>query len=198
LFYVEHESEPSSSEEDRQEQLEFEVYRDSLAFDDEKKTVATSTSDKSQPKTDKSHIEAIWKEMKCISHVGPSTTSFAKPMPSSSELSRGNGKGPHSTSGKANVMISGRSDDKPVTTIPKGSHSTRLGTLMSSLGKKPKMSTLEESRLDWHSYVQNTEMVDELRKNRQDGYLERMAFLQRTEEREFLREQQLKKRHKPS
>ena len=165
-------------------------------FDGEKKD--TSTLEESQPKPDKSHIEAIWNEMKCISHVGPST-SFTKTMPASSELSRvADAKDNNSTSDKANEMVSNRLNENSGTTFSKGSSSTRLGVLVNSLGKKPKISTLEKSRLDWHSYVQNADMTDELKKNRQDGYLERMAFLQRTEEREFLKEQQLKKRHKPS
>jgi hypothetical protein len=60
----------------------------------------------------------------------------------------------------------------------------QLEQLMTALGKKPKISTLEKSRLDWNRYVAQEQMEDELKQQRKDGYLERMAFLQRTAERE--------------
>lgn len=59
-----------------------------------------------------------------------------------------------------------------------------LGRLMN---KKQKISTLEKSKLDWDSYKRSEGIAEDLRTHNRgkDGYLERQAFLQRTDERQF-------------
>ncbi|XP_050049131.1 craniofacial development protein 1-like [Dermacentor andersoni] len=55
------------------------------------------------------------------------------------------------------------------------------------INKKRKISTLDESKLDWDSFKQSESIAEDLRNHNRgkDGYLERQAFLQRTDERQF-------------
>ncbi|XP_066569634.1 craniofacial development protein 1 isoform X2 [Amia ocellicauda] len=57
-------------------------------------------------------------------------------------------------------------------------------------GKKQKMSTLEKSRLDWDTFKSEEGISDELAiHNRgKEGYVERKAFLERVDQRQFERE----------
>ncbi|XP_075541773.1 craniofacial development protein 1-like [Dermacentor variabilis] len=59
-----------------------------------------------------------------------------------------------------------------------------LGRLMN---KKQRISTLEESKLDWDSFKQSEGIAEDLRNHNRgkDGYLEKQAFLQCTDERQF-------------
>lgn len=71
----------------------------------------------------------------------------------------------------------------------------RVGGLSSVLGqisKKPKLSTLEKSRLDWNSFKDQEGIHDELRNFNKDGYLEKQAFLQRADERQFEKEKKMR------
>ncbi|KAI7886925.1 BCNT-domain-containing protein [Lichtheimia hyalospora FSU 10163] len=49
--------------------------------------------------------------------------------------------------------------------------------------KVPKMNTLEKSRLDWNGYVEKEGIRDELKYKNKDGYMEKVAFLQRVDDR---------------
>ncbi|CDS04806.1 hypothetical protein LRAMOSA07336 [Lichtheimia ramosa] len=49
--------------------------------------------------------------------------------------------------------------------------------------KVPKMNTLEKSRLDWNGYVEKEGLRDELKYKNKDGYMEKVAFLQRVDDR---------------
>ncbi|KAJ1569453.1 Craniofacial development protein 1, partial [Nowakowskiella sp. JEL0078] len=46
-----------------------------------------------------------------------------------------------------------------------------------------KLNTLEKSKVDWNMFVVNEGIRDELTQKNKDGYLEKVAFLQRTDER---------------
>ncbi|KAG0331052.1 swr complex subunit [Podila humilis] len=71
-----------------------------------------------------------------------------------------------------------------------------LDELASTYGvKKPmKMSTLEKSKLDWNQFVGKEGIEDELKQHNKDGYMEKVAFLQRTEARRDEEYQNLKKK----
>ncbi|XP_044290009.1 craniofacial development protein 1 [Varanus komodoensis] len=60
--------------------------------------------------------------------------------------------------------------------------------------KKQKLSTLEKSKLDWESFKEEEGISDELAiHNRgKDGYLERQAFLERVDHRQFERERDIR------
>ncbi|XP_064016573.1 craniofacial development protein 1 isoform X1 [Pogoniulus pusillus] len=75
--------------------------------------------------------------------------------------------------------------------LPTGSGVKRPSGMSSLLGKisskKQKMSTLEKSKLDWESFKEEEGIVEELAiHNRgKDGYIERKAFLERVDHRQF-------------
>jgi hypothetical protein len=84
----------------------------------------------------------------------------------------------------------------PVTTAPTTASSlkrpapssTASNSLLDRLGigKKQKLSTLEKSRLDWSTHKQTESLIEDLDSHRRgkDSYVERKAFLQRSELRE--------------
>jgi hypothetical protein len=62
--------------------------------------------------------------------------------------------------------------------------------LLSSLTKKPKMTTLDKSKLDWEKFKEKANLKDELQFQAKDGYLERQEFLQRVDAKQFELEKQ--------
>ncbi|XP_072836513.2 craniofacial development protein 1 [Pogona vitticeps] len=63
-----------------------------------------------------------------------------------------------------------------------------LNSLLGKIGaKKPKMSTLEKSKLDWESFKDQEGIQEELAVHNRGkgGYLERKAFLERVDHRQF-------------
>ncbi|KAG0298975.1 Craniofacial development protein 1 [Dissophora globulifera] len=60
--------------------------------------------------------------------------------------------------------------------------------------KPPKLNTLEKSKLDWNNFVGKEGIEDELKHHNKDGYMEKVAFLQRTDERRDREYQTLKKK----
>ncbi|CEP64815.1 Swc5p LALA0_S13e03620g [Lachancea lanzarotensis] len=58
---------------------------------------------------------------------------------------------------------------------------------------KPKLTTLEKSRLDWATYVDKEGINDELSLHNKDGYLEKQDFLNRVESFKDARYQQMRK-----
>ena len=78
----------------------------------------------------------------------------------------------------------------PVTTPAAASPSLKRPATTSSslldrlgLGKKQKLSTLEKSRLDWDAHKQSEALVEDLESHRRgkDSYVEKKAFLERSE-----------------
>lgn len=69
-----------------------------------------------------------------------------------------------------------------------------IGTVLSQLGKKPKISTLEKSKLDWDMFKKEEKIEEELAayNKGKDGYLERQDFLQRADLRRFEIEKEIR------
>ncbi|XP_023218754.1 craniofacial development protein 1-like [Centruroides sculpturatus] len=66
--------------------------------------------------------------------------------------------------------------------------SSNIGNILGKvMGKKPKMTTLDKSRLDWENFKKDENIDDEIKLHNKgkDGYLERQAFLQRVDLRQF-------------
>ncbi|ETN81282.1 hypothetical protein RB195_006069 [Necator americanus] len=65
-----------------------------------------------------------------------------------------------------------------------------LGGALTLLAKKPKMSVLDKSNLDWNSFKEENNLKEELETfNRgKNGYLDKMNFLSRSDYREFEKE----------
>jgi len=58
-----------------------------------------------------------------------------------------------------------------------------LDDILANLGNKPKkMSTLEKSKLDWDNFKGKKEgIVDDIKYNTKSGYLDKVAFLNRSD-----------------
>lgn len=69
-----------------------------------------------------------------------------------------------------------------------------LQSLLSKIGKKNKLSTLEKSKLDWNTFKQQEGINEELQTHNKgkDGYLERQDFLERADHRQFEIEKSLR------
>lgn len=69
-----------------------------------------------------------------------------------------------------------------------------IGSVLSQLGKKPKISTLEKSKLDWDRFKKEENIEEELATHNKgkDGYLERQDFLQRADLRRFEIEKEIR------
>ena len=63
---------------------------------------------------------------------------------------------------------------------------TGLQGLLASLDGKKKMTTMEKSKYDWNNFksTQDDHTLSQMKKASQDGYLEKMAFLARTDDRQ--------------
>lgn len=66
-------------------------------------------------------------------------------------------------------------------------------------GKKPKLSTLEKSKQDWDSFKSAEGIAEELKTFNQGkmGYLERQAFLERADVKQFEIEKSFRLGRKP-
>lgn len=69
-----------------------------------------------------------------------------------------------------------------------------IGSVLNQLGRKPKISTLEKSKLDWDRFKKEENIEDELAAHNKgkDGYLERQDFLQRADLRRFEIEKEIR------
>ena len=69
-----------------------------------------------------------------------------------------------------------------------------IGNVLGKIGKKPKLSTLEKSKIDWNVYKEETGIGNELLSYNKgkDGYLEKVSFLQRTDMRQYEHEKALR------
>ena len=77
-----------------------------------------------------------------------------------------------------------------VPSLPAGSglkRSSGMSSLLGKIGAKKQMSTLEKSKLDWESFKEEEGLGEELAiHNRgKEGYIERKAFLDRVDHRQF-------------
>lgn len=108
----------------------------------------------------------------------------AKTLPSTSKLSE------ISTSATTKTLSS---INEKVKRPPGGG----LSALVSSL-KKPKMSTLTKSQIDWNNYKKEEAIEEELGQHRRskDSFIEREAFLNRTDLREFEREKSIREQER--
>ncbi|XP_070386062.1 craniofacial development protein 1-like isoform X1 [Dermacentor albipictus] len=76
-----------------------------------------------------------------------------------------------------------------------------VGNVLNQLfNKKQKISTLEKSKLDWDNYKKTEGLVEDLQSHNRgkDGYLEKQAFLQRADVRQFEIEKNLRTKNRPS
>jgi len=76
---------------------------------------------------------------------------------------------------------------------PKNDNKNSLEDLLSTLsGKKKKLTTLEKTLSDWQNFKKKEGISEELKEHAKNGYLERQAFLERSDLREFEREREIR------
>lgn len=92
---------------------------------------------------------------------------------------------------KIEKEVSRNSQDFKALNSPSGSSASKakggLGSILNQIGKKPKISTLEKTKLDWDQFKRDEQIEEELSaySKSKDGYLERQDFLQRADVRRF-------------
>jgi len=98
------------------------------------------------------------------------------------------------TPAAAPVLPSTTSTSQPVGVAAKRPAGSGLTSILDRLDKKPKMSTLVKSKLDWESFKSVEGIDDDLKIHNRGkaGYLERQAFLERTDHRQFEIERNLR------
>ncbi|XP_057291945.1 craniofacial development protein 1-like [Hydractinia symbiolongicarpus] len=87
---------------------------------------------------------------------------------------------PSSLSGISNILSSG---------VKK---SGGLSSVLGAIDKKKKISVLDKSKYDWDNYKSESGLEDELRSNRNSGYLDRQEFLQRVDFKQWENEREMR------
>ncbi|KAH7727761.1 Craniofacial development protein 1/Bucentaur [Aphelenchoides avenae] len=74
-----------------------------------------------------------------------------------------------------------------------------LANLADYLAKKPKMTTLDKSSLDWKKFVKEKGIEDELKSHNRgkDSYLDKTEFLARADYKQFEKEKHLRNQQRP-
>lgn len=105
---------------------------------------------------------------------------------------------PNTSSNSADSKLNETAEEAPKASTARGFQPIKrtsggLGSLLGQL-KKPKMSTLTKSLHDWNDYKKKENLEDELDQHRRskDSFLERQAFLTRTDNREFEHEKSVR------
>ncbi|KAG5893869.1 hypothetical protein JTB14_005326 [Gonioctena quinquepunctata] len=91
-------------------------------------------------------------------------------------------------SAEARLLSKPDDSNQPKTSLGKRSGGlSGIGNVLSQLSKKPKISTLEKTKLDWDNYKKEHAIEEELQTHNRgkDGYLDRQDFLQRADLRRF-------------
>ncbi|XP_062501759.1 craniofacial development protein 1-like [Corticium candelabrum] len=71
---------------------------------------------------------------------------------------------------------------------PSKREGSSLSNLVCQLGKKPKLSTLQKSKMDWDSFKTTEGIAEDLQQHNKDGYLAKQDFLARADWRQFEQE----------
>lgn len=117
--------------------------------------------------TKKSRIDAIWADMNDPKSSTTTTVKQAEKVEATIPL---------------NVTTTKKEARKPVPNQKRPKSS--LSSLVSQYNiKEPKLNTLEKSKLDWQGYVDREGIKEDLKYKNKDGYMEKVAFLQRVDDR---------------
>lgn len=126
-----------------------------------------------QESTKKSRIDAIWADMN-------KTKSPAPPQPKNEATASTTTE----TTIEPSAVIEKKQIKKPKSPLQQKRPKSQLSSLVSKYNiKEPKMNTLEKSKLDWQGYVDREGIRDDLKYKNKDGYMEKVAFLQRVDDR---------------
>lgn len=138
-------------------------------------------------------------EKKEIDSKPKSKTTIVKETKETPKTSKDIEKSPPKEKPKAPVILefAGEKIDKEGNVLDKSQTSSApaaarrssggMASVLSQLGKKQKLSTLEKSKLDWDKFKRDENIGDELKSYNmgKNGYLDRQDFLQRADLRQF-------------
>ncbi|KAL0139144.1 bucentaur or craniofacial development-domain-containing protein [Mucor lusitanicus] len=132
--------------------------------------------------TKKSRIDAIWADMNTTKTPPPKDEPASDPEPSTTA---------------APAAPEKKQIKKPKSPLQQKRPKSQLSSLVSKYNiKEPKMNTLEKSKLDWQGYVDREGIRDDLKYKNKDGYMEKVAFLQRVDDRRLNQLKQGQKKEK--
>ncbi|XP_045462649.1 craniofacial development protein 1 [Harmonia axyridis] len=92
------------------------------------------------------------------------------------------------------ARLLGSSSSSDTNKVRKKGSLSGIGSVLSQLGKKKKISTLEKTKLDWDRFKKDENLEEELNNHNKgkDGYLDRQDFLQRADLRRFEIEKEIR------
>jgi len=162
--------------------------------DDDNGTTVEQTEDSNQKELkiapyDESKTNELWK------NFTSSSSTTADGSKTTTEIPKPQVQSPKPTPPTINKIFdyAGEKVSVPVTTATTNSSSLKRPSTTSNslldrlgIGKKQKLSTLEKSRLDWNVHKESESLIEDLDSHRRgkDSYVEKKAFLQRSELRE--------------
>ncbi|CEP10836.1 hypothetical protein [Parasitella parasitica] len=141
--------------------------------------------------TKKSRIDAIWADL------NQPATLPAKKTEEAASTSATTATSTSTASTAASAIVEKKQIKKPVSPLQQKRPKSQLSSLVSKYNiKEPKMNTLEKSKLDWQGYVDREGIRDDLKYKNKDGYMEKVAFLQRVDDRRLNQLKQGQKKEK--
>ncbi|KAF9361172.1 Craniofacial development protein 1 [Mortierella sp. AD094] len=155
-------------------------------------TLISSTTKPSSPSSSTANDPVLSTDTNLTPDPSDSATTSTTSSESAAAIISTSGSGPRVTT-RPSMLDSLAQKSKPVRYVRKKSTLDELATTY-GVKKPPKMNTLEKSKLDWNNFVGKEGIEDELKHHNKDGYMEKVAFLQRTDEHRDREYQMLKKR----
>ncbi|CAO0802758.1 unnamed protein product [Mucor circinelloides] len=149
---------------------------------------ALEEKDEEEEGSKKSRIDAIWADMNTTKTPSPKNETATEPESSTTTTIAPSE--PPATTEKKQIK-------KPKSPLQQRRPKSQLSSLVSKYNiKEPKMNTLEKSKLDWQGYVDREGIRDDLKYKNKDGYMEKVAFLQRVDDRRLNQLKQGQKKEK--
>ncbi|KAI8060594.1 bucentaur or craniofacial development-domain-containing protein [Gongronella butleri] len=145
---------------------------------------AETVQDKSSSSERRARVDALWSELQQpqapVKRKAAATEAQETPSPSNSASSTPASSSASTPPTHTASPDTAASSKRPKVVRPKST----LSALASQYNiKVPKMNTLDKSRLDWQSFVDREGIKDDLKYTNKDGYLEKVAFLNRVDDR---------------
>lgn len=156
--------------------------------------VPNNTCSEEEESTKKSRIDAIWADMNTTKTPSPKNDAATDPEPSTTIATTSS---PTAASSEPPAAPEKKQIKKPKSPLQQKRPKSQLSSLVSKYNiKEPKMNTLEKSKLDWQGYVDREGIRDDLKYKNKDGYMEKVAFLQRVDDRRLNQLKQGQKKEK--
>ncbi|KAH8553935.1 bucentaur or craniofacial development-domain-containing protein [Umbelopsis sp. PMI_123] len=182
------ESEPAHSDEEDDEPIQSKKRKRPV---ETVSSVANTADTDDAERERKKRIDAIWAEMNSPSTAEKSTkqplddisSSMNRPSEAANQADSKNANKiptPASSEASSPADSTTTASRKPAISRPK----SNLSALVSQYNiKTPKMNTLDKSKLDWQGYVDREGIREDLKYKNKDGYMEKVEFLQRVDDR---------------